>query len=327
MAMAGAAVAGPAPQRHHTASARGVVAGSITSLSSSVLKVKSSSGKRLLLSVGASRAATGSATARVTLSTSGRVSESHTWTFPMKASGFSSKSRQAKLVTGHALGSFGKIALTFNTRSQHTKRCHPAGQLTTALGSLTGTVFFNTNTGKRWGSVGSRTHKLSFKTPNSLTTFKSGCPVGQGTTPPCVRGLFWSAPYNVASHASFSGSVFRRSGHPSATVSVFASLVLAKPAGAQRTDSLTANEPVPKQTKTGLSITTSGRTITGSAKIQATGTTSNNYGCKAGHKKHTEKTKTYSGTWTGKKFMAHFSATGKLSAPNTGFASFTTESF
>lgn len=301
-----------------------------TGLSTGVLRVKDSHGKTLHLSVGANRGPRGTASVSVTVATGTPYlsGETHTWTFTLKRSAFSYQGGKAKLATKTMLKSFGRINLSFAKHSQSKTPCHPSGSLTRVQGSVTGTIFLNTQTGKHgWGTVGSRTHKIRIKAGNFVTLLGTGCPLGSGGgTVGCVRGIFWSPPYVTGSTSSFFGSE-TSNGHAMSTITVSNHVTLSSPAGATRNDDLIAKEPRPTLKAGVLHIKTAGSMVTGSASITSTSHSPNPYSCKAGGKKRTEKTQDYSGTWAASNLKAHFGATGVVSAPASGSATFTTETY
>jgi hypothetical protein len=301
-----------------------------TGLSTGVLRVKDSHLKTLHLSVGANRGPRGTASVTVTLSTGTSYisGETHSWTFTLKRSAFSYSAGKAKLSTKTMLKSFGAINLAFAKRSQSKSPCHPSGSLTRVQGSVSGTVFLNTQTGRHgWGTVGSRAHKIRIKAGNFVTLLGTGCPLGSGGgVTGCVRGIFWSPPYVTGSTSSFFG-LETSNGHAASTITVSNHVTLSSPAGATRNDDLVAKEPRPTFKAGVLHITTSGSTVTGSASITSSSHSPNPYSCKAGGKKRTEKTQDYSGTWIATSLVAHFGAIGAVSAPTSGTGTFTTKTY
>jgi hypothetical protein len=335
--VAGTMASGQAVVPRATGGTGGAAATSVifTTLNSSVLKIKDSHGRRLDLTVNStSRAGVGKASVNISLLTGalGSTGERHDWSFEISRSdlSYNNKTGHGKLATGTSLKTFGTINLTFTKTSRSTSKCKGgSGHDTTIKGRLSGTLFFNTQTGSHgWGTVGSRHHRVTFMTPNTFSLLTSGCPIGTGGgSAACVSGLFWSAPFGTMTPSvSIFGDVSKTGSRTTSTVTFDQFMTIKSPAGAARSDTLIANEPVPKVSAGMLTITTSGHAITGSATIGNTTSSPNNYPCKAGGKSHTEKTTLYTGTWTGS-LTGHFSATGKADSPTSGPTSFTTEAF
>jgi hypothetical protein len=307
-----------------------------TTLNTSVLNIKNSHRRRLDLTLSStSRAGIPKASVSIALATGGLGStgERHNWSFEISRSdlSYNNKTGHGKLATGTSLKTFGTIDLTFTKTSRTTSKCKGGtGHDTTIKGRLSGTLFFNTQTGSHgWGTVGSRHHRVTFMTPNTFSLLTSGCPIGTGSgSATCISGLFWSAPYaTMTPSVSIFGYVTRSRSRTTSMVTFDQFQTIMSPAGASRTDTLIANEPVPKVSAGTLTITTAGHAITGSASIGNTTSSPNNYPCKASGKSYTEKATLHTGMWTGGPLVGHFSATGRADSPTSGPTSFTTESF
>jgi hypothetical protein len=333
--MAGSQAAAQVPSRATSASSSAVV---YSGLSSSPLKITSSHGKRLYLSVSSTkRAGIGHPSLTIVVSTSRAfgVGETHDWSFTINQTDltYNSHTGRGKLFTGKLLKGFGTLTLAFTKTSQSTSTCKPSsGDDIRVAGKLSGKLFFNTQTGPHgWGTLGSRTHKITFHSPNHVNLLTGGCPIGVGGgSSGCVRGLFWSAPSvnSASSSTEFFGQETKVGSRTTTIVDVNHTTNLKSPADASRTDSLFVREPAPTLKSGVLTITTSGHLLTGSATIDGSNPQANNFSCTSGHKSETERTTDYTGNWSST-LAAHFGATGKVAPPKTGTddSSYTTQTF
>jgi len=327
-------LAGPSgPAGHRTAAQNQASSPSYAFLYSAVAHVKTSNHRNLHMSVSASAAPGRSGSVSVTLTNGSEYvsGETHLWTFQAKAGTFSYSHGKGRVATGKQMGKYGLMDLSFRKKSQSTSQCAGGqGTVTRIVGSLHGKVFLNTETGSHgWGTAGSKHRSMTFSGKNTISILSSGCPIGSGggSTPPCTRGTFWSAPY--ANGLSIYGSVVKAQRTVS-TITATRSVTIAKPAGASRLDEMIAKEPAPAQQGSNLQITTSGTAITGGATISGSSPSNNSYQCKVGGQSHTEHNSVYTGSWSPKPSSAlavHFQATGRLSGPQSGTGSFTTASY
>jgi hypothetical protein len=307
-----------------------------TSLNSTTLSIKDSHGVRLHLTLGSTmRTGVGRASLSVSLATGSvdGLGETHSWSFSLPRSdlSYNRKTGHGKLATHGSLKAFGTITLAFAKKSQSTSKCKGGtGHDTRVTGRLSGKLFFNTQTGSHgWGKVGSRTRKVTFSGASTVSMLSSGCPIGTGGgSASCISGLFWSAPFSTTtpSQSTF-GNVTRSGSRTKSTITFDQFVDINSPAGTTRTDLLVAKEPAPTVNAGTLTITTSGHAVTGSATINNTTSTPNNYKCKSGKHAKTEKTVYYTGMWTASPLAVHFGAIGTVDGPTSGSGSFTTESF
>lgn len=301
-----------------------------TFLDSGTLRVKDSHHEKLNLTLSANAAQFGNPDLTVTLSTGKEfvAGETHQWNFGLKKSGFTvnTSSGKARIATGKKLGTFGRVGLTFTRTSSSNTTCTLGDAPETILkGKLSGKLYFNSHT--KWGAVGTHHKRIRVASGNTVTLLSSGCGLGGGGSASCVKGTSWSAPYDSANDVSVNGSITKSGSHTVSTVTVSRNVTIAKPLNASRYDTLIVKEPVPTVHGNSISITTSGHAITGSAAIKDGSGSPNDYPCKHGGATMTEKTETYSGTWSDSAFVVHFQATGKWSPPPSGSASFTTETY
>ena len=86
--------------------------------------------------------------------------ESHSWTFPLTKSSFSfnQATSTASLSTGAQMNPFGSAKLSFKKTSSKKASCKTGSRITD-YGNLTGTLYFNTNSGA-WGALGSRSQEF-----------------------------------------------------------------------------------------------------------------------------------------------------------------------
>ncbi len=220
-------------------------AGTDVNLSSSALKVVSSTGHKLLVRVLAFRSS--SATSIEVGVETRDHREQHAWTFQAPDSAFSlSPAGKGRVhLTSKRSGGFATISLRSSPVGHATlSSCHQKKATRTRHVALTGTLRFRTRSdGKHaWGSVGSAHKSVHFSTKSKVTWVKpaaSNCPTPEF---PCRATFLWQAESvlgdeldlvtsdNVGAHAEIAGGRI---------------VTLAKPSGATRSDIVTLPQATP----------------------------------------------------------------------------------
>jgi hypothetical protein len=235
----------------------------------------STSGKRLVLSVGASTAS-GGTTVTIGL---GRGTESHVWSFkaPRSALVIGSTGAGTLKLTAAQTGDRGRLDLKFSPKDTARKR-YCGGQLAsrTRPMAVSGIAFFKTATAA-WGTVGKSARAISLAGANNVTwTYDTECP---GSTPACARTLSWSA---FQSTSSATTGLSGTSNGTSASITGFRSLTLPAPAGATRMDLVTKAAPVPSFNQSGSAATLVAALGEGRLTVQGAGGFGSTYECRDG---------------------------------------------
>lgn len=198
----------------------------------------STTGKKLTLDVTGFRSSEGS-TVVVALSQQG---ESHSWSFPAKASAVAINGKGAGTIDlpAQAMGGAGKLALTFSPSGAVKKQtCQGSLASKRRPVSVRGVAQLKTGTAG-WGDVGSAKKPTTFRTSQVMWSYDAECPAPAA---PCVDTLSWNG-FDTAGQVvtGISGSVV--AGDSSLTA--YRSTPLAAPAGAYRTDLVTVPDaPAP----------------------------------------------------------------------------------
>lgn len=191
----------------------------------------SSTGEKLTFDVTGLRSTQGS-TVLVALSQQG---ESHSWSFPAKASDVAVNGKGAGRITlsSTAMGGLGALDLTFSP-SGAVKKQTCQGDLASKRRpvAVRGTAQLRTGT-SGWGDVGSAKKATAFRSSQVLWSYDAECPAAEV---PCEDALSWSG-FDTAGDvvSGISGSVV--GGRSSLTA--YRTTPLPAPAGASRTDLLT----------------------------------------------------------------------------------------
>jgi hypothetical protein len=267
---------------------------SLTILTTHPLHVTSSTGKDLLLTVGAVRFANDASQSdahskgnlTLTLAKPDR-SESHAWTFNLAANSFtSSPGGSGHLNTGSQIAPFGKTKLTMSPSSKGVKHGCGGGNFEILHNiTLKGPIRLATHSGTGgWGTV-----KLPGATLHGRLRGGHGPDNEEAcaTAPPCTTGVSWTASHG---HVTLLGLDVARKGkahHSKIVGNRF--VTFSTPSGATRLDVARTTAPAPTfSTVSGhrtLSVTTSGATSTGSATLTSRGHSPYAADCKGGQEK------------------------------------------
>lgn len=200
-------------------------------------KVKSSKGKKLTVSVGASKST--QASFYIGLSVSG---ESHTWSFPAAKSSVkisSSGAGSAKL-SAKKTGGLGMLSLKMKPAGKFKSyKCGGKVYSKSRNVKVTGKLYFNTKT--KWGAVGSKRKAFKFNLSRRVTvSYDVSCPPTEYPDP-CTTSVSWNGSVSKPkSYMSISGG---KTGKNS-SVYAYRSVQL-KPKGAIRSDSVTKRVAAP----------------------------------------------------------------------------------
>jgi hypothetical protein len=278
------AIAGPPPE-------------SLTVLKTLPIAVTSSSGKHLLLDVGAIRFSHNSSnsdahskgTVTLTLSKLTRT-ESHAWTFNLAADSFSTAADgSGKLDTGQQLGSFGQLNLTISpSTAGATKQCDTANFDVRHAVALKGPLKLATqSTGPhKWGTVNDRHFKIK-----GLLSGGHGPDNEEACTPepPCVAGITWTA--NQAEVTLLGSDVAAKGKHDISRIVGTRTHPISTPAHALRVDTIRTTAPAPTLAKVGghetLDATASSGNSSGSATLTSSGHSPYAQSCRTGQEKGT----------------------------------------
>ncbi len=200
-----------------------------------------------------------------------RAGEQHTWSLPIPNSALALKLSGKGRITPKATKTspWAKVNLTVAPKgAASTTRCDGQTIYKSQRIRLTGRFWLDTRSGRHgWGTIGSKTKQFTFRTSATAMWFfkntSSGC--YHAPTTPCATHQVWNV-YNSA--ISLFGD--------NRTMSGLRSVQLPKPKGAVRSDSVMATvSPVLTQdTAAGtarLTINGNGHSVTGSARIDASG--------------------------------------------------------
>jgi hypothetical protein len=228
----GTAVAGTERGKAPTVTYLQVSAGSVT-------KVSSKHHRKLRVSMYASKSTAGKPSISVTVGLpNGR--ESHTWRFnlPKKGISISAKGSGHVKVSGAKTAHF-LVASLKVTGKGHTHKSKCQGQLVGASRKATVSGTFLVDTKAAWGKVGSTKQKMHFATTS--TVYWSYANTATCPTPPvtnaCAASTSWSLSKSTAtSYVSMYGGQSGKRAYVSGSRSV----QLSKPAGASRSDFVTA---------------------------------------------------------------------------------------
>jgi hypothetical protein len=237
-------------------------AGASVNVTSSVLKVVSSTGHRLRIRLRAFQSDTSS---QVDLQVETRDgAEEHDWSFDVPRSGVSISSKgtgRVRLTSGRSAG-YATVSLKATPHGRAVlSTCHSKTASKTRHVSLSGTLRLSTrSTGRHaWGRVGSLHKKVHFSTHSSVTWIRPAASSCSETTLPCRNTFAWQASSDVTDELDFLTSV-NKGAHARITGARFVNLP--RPAGATRTDILNQPQSSPNQ----LIV----NTTDGSATLQAT---------------------------------------------------------
>ncbi len=266
------------------------------SLYTASTKVTSTTGHHLLVSVYVSKQSGHKPTVSVTLRA---PHESHTWSFsaPSSALKVNSSGKGSVTLSASAMGGYGKLALHVKpVGATKTYRCQGQVVSKSRPVKVSGVMFADTKSSGRhkWGKVGSKTRSFTFAKPSSVSwqyDNTATCPTPKST---CYASLFWDASlFSSTAYSSLTGGTSRKSSY----LSGYRSVQLHKPAGAHRSDSVTAKAPAPKLTvaNDGSAVLTA-KLGKGSAKIAAPAGSDNSTPCGTGGKQ--EHSLTWSGSYT-----------------------------
>ena len=224
-----------------------------TYVSGAPTTVKSSSGKKLKLSVFASKSAHG-ANLGVTLANA--KGESHQWNFTVPAKAVRVDRKGAgKVVSGAKLGKYGTVSLSVEPAGKiKTLRCNGTAYAKSRKVVLRGKMLFDTHsTGKsKWGKVGAKGFR--FAAPSTVGWSFAGVAVdcAPDGVSMCTTGTSWNAgDYSTVPVVSLFGATEGSRGY----VTGIRSVSLPKPKDAMRFDIVRRSTPAP-------TITTEGSTTT-----------------------------------------------------------------
>jgi hypothetical protein len=221
-----------------------------TLLSSNQVKVTSSTGKTLFLSVFVDRF-----TEEAPVSTSLQIGigdnagESHDWELNVAKRSFTydMTSHRGMVHTGPSqIAPLGVVSLAIVPRGAGTSRtCAGGNSWVKQPVTIAGTIVFTTHS-RSWGRVGSRDHQLTFKGRSQVETdygnLESSC-FGGGATA-CAGGIGWQ---NAGSdHGLFDGESFRQHGKLRGFLDFTTGHSLPKPDGAFRDDDADIGTTAPR---------------------------------------------------------------------------------
>jgi hypothetical protein len=237
-------------------------AGASVNVTSSVLKVVSSTGHKLRLRLRAFQSDTATQV-DIQVETRDRAEE-HDWTFQVPRSGvsFSGNGKgRVRLASGRSAG-YATVWLRARPHGHAAlSTCHRRTASKTRHVSLTGTLRLNTrSTGRRaWGRVGSAHKKVHFSTHSTVTWIRPASSDCSVNSLPCRNTVAWQASSGVTQELDFLASV-NKGAHATITGARFVNLP--RPTGATRTDIVNRPQTSPNQ----LIV----NTTDGSAMLQAT---------------------------------------------------------
>ena len=196
-------------------------------------KVKSSTGKKLTVSLSASEQKGGTPSFSVSLSRG--QAEQHAWRFPGPSSAFdiSAKGTGKLALTSKQTGGMGKLALKVKADGGlKSQKCGGEVYAKTRNVVISGKVFLDT--GSPWGKVGSKTKPFKFRTTHrAYVSYDVTCPPVDYPDP-CYASLNWSSSRTTANTFTYISAT--KDGAKS-SIYAYRTTQLAKPKGASRTDS------------------------------------------------------------------------------------------
>lgn len=195
-------------------------------------RAKSSSGKKLMVSLSASKQAGGKPSFYLSLSRG--QAEQHAWRFPAANSSFhiSGKAAGKLSLSPKKTGGMGKINLKVKPHgAMKSQKCGGKVYSQTRNVTVSGTVFFDT--GSAWGKVGSKTKSLKFRTTHQVYfSYDVTCPPVDYPDA-CYASLSWSSSHSTAKTYSYLSATKQGS---STSIYAYRTTQLSKPAGASRID-------------------------------------------------------------------------------------------
>jgi hypothetical protein len=323
-AVAAVAIAGPAANAgpHRPAAPSAAPSSLLWEVNSATAAVRTNAGKTLHLVLSAQRPSSGKETLTVELFTGKRfasLGESHKWTFGSDA--LAAKAGHATIKSGHALGKYGSLSLTFSSGKKHSAAC-ASGQESYWYGSLAGRITFNSE-GRAWGSFSRKSFRFTGR--NELVR-DDGCQRKHQPPSVCVNERRWYPPSGNFTGNFTGGSV----GGGAPEIVFYREVKLSSPKDAKRDDILIGASTL-SGTRSKLTISATGKGFTGKATIQHGKPPPFSYPCTLNGQKRTETATDYQGPWSStgtSRLAAHFAIDGNpILAPKSGSATFLVESY
>jgi hypothetical protein len=216
-------------------------------ITSSTLKVVSSSGHRLRVHVLGFRTSTGVQVA-VDVQTRNEAEE-HEWLFKAPDSGVSVSAKGKGRIHLTSKRSAGYAIVSLKTTPQGSfsrSTCHGKTATRTRHVSLSGTLLFRTRSHgtHAWGKVGSLRHRVHFSAKSKVTWQKPASADCSPPPVPCRNTFMWIASGGPPGEFDYFSSA-NKGAH--AEIAGLRSVSLAKPSGASRSDIVSLPQPTPNQ--------------------------------------------------------------------------------